>query len=165
VSARPTRPPASLPLAPAQLRIAQKVADGESTDTIASELSITVGTINMQLKHCGQKLGVSGRAAIVHACFVTEQLQRPETAASPEAFSESEIETWRMVAIGATSQEFADRACISRESALGRVRALRERVKAENDPHLVTLGWGCEVLDESLTEMASGTVLRVPTRR
>lgn len=70
-----------------------------------------------------------------------------------------------MVAIGATSQEFADRARISRDSALARVRALRERVKAENDPHLVTLGWSCEVLDESLTEMASGTVLRVPTPR
>lgn len=165
VSARPTRPPATLPLTPAQLRIAQKVAEGESTHAIASELSITVGTINVQLKHCGQKFGVRGRSAVVHACFVTGQLQRPETAASPEAFSETEIETWRMVAIGTTSQEFADRARISRDSALARVRALRERVKAENDPHLVTLGWSCEVLDESLIEMASGTVLRVPAPR
>lgn len=155
VSARPTRPPATLPLTPAQLRIAQKVAEGESTDAIASELSIIVGTINVQLKHCGQKLGVRGRAAVVHACFVTGQLQRPETVASPETFSETEIETWRMVAIGTTSQD-ADLARISRDSALGRIRALRERVQAENDPHLVTLGWSCEALDESLTEMASG---------
>ncbi|MBE4741438.1 helix-turn-helix transcriptional regulator [Streptomyces caniscabiei] len=93
MSARPTRPPATLPLTPAQLRIAQKVAEGENTHAIASELSITVGTINVQLKHCGQKLGVRGRAAVVHACFVTGQLQRPETATSPEAFSETEIET------------------------------------------------------------------------
>lgn len=165
MSARPTRPPATLPLTPAQLRIAQKVAEGESTHAIASKLSITVGTINVQLKHCGQKLGVSGRAAIVHACFVTGQLPRPDMVASPEDFSKTEIETWRMAAIGTTSQEFADRARISRDGALGRVRALRERVKAENDPHLVTLGWSCEVLDESLTEMASRTVLRVPTPR
>jgi DNA-binding CsgD family transcriptional regulator len=165
VSARPTCPPATLPLTPAQLRIARKVAAGESTDAIASELSITVGTINVQLKHCGQKLGVRGRAAVVHACFVTGQLQRPETTASPVTFSETEIETWRMVAIGTTSQVFADRARVSRDSAVRRVRALRERVNAENDPHLVTLGWSCEVLDESLTEMASGTVLSVSTRR
>ncbi|MFB7930356.1 LuxR C-terminal-related transcriptional regulator [Streptomyces sp. NPDC056039] len=165
MSARPPRPPATLPLTPAQLRIARRVADGESTHTIASNLAITAGTINVQLQHCGQKLGVSGRAAVVHACFVTEQLERPETATSPEVFSDTEIETWRMVAIGATSQHFADRVRISRESAVGRVRSLRERVKAENDPHLVTLGWSCEVLDESLTEMASGAILRVPTRK
>ncbi|WP_369251076.1 helix-turn-helix transcriptional regulator [Streptomyces sp. R41] len=165
MSARPARPPATLPLTPAQLRITQSVADGESTDAIATKLSITVGTINVQLKHCGQKLGVSGRAAVVHACFVTEQLRRPETAAFPEAFSAAEVKTWRMVAIGATSQEFADRACISRDSAVRRVRALRARVAAQNDPHLVTLGWSYQVLDESLSEMASGTVLRVPARR
>jgi DNA-binding CsgD family transcriptional regulator len=165
VSAHPNRLPATLPLTPAHLRIVRRVADGASTGTIASELTITVGTINVQLKHCGQKLGVSGRAAVVHACFVTGQLQRPEPAASRDAFSETEVETWRMVAIGATSQEFADRARISRDTAVGRVKALRKRLKAENDPHLVTLGWSYEVLDESLTEMASGTTLHVPTPR
>lgn len=165
MSARPARVPAPIPLTPAQLRIAQRVADGESTDSIAAQLSITAGTVSVQLQHCGQKLGVSGRAAVVHACFVTGQLPRPEKAASSETFSEREIEAWRMVAIGTTSQEFAERARISRDSALGRVRALRERVQAKNDPHLVTLGWSHEVIDESLTEMASGTILRVPTHR
>ncbi|MGW3493128.1 LuxR C-terminal-related transcriptional regulator [Streptomyces sp. NPDC001020] len=165
MSARLARIPALLPLTPAQLRIVQKVADGESTDTIAAQLSITTGTITAQIQHCGQKLGVRGRAAVVHACLVTGQLPRPERTAAPETFSETETETWRMVAIGATSQEFAERARISRDNALKRVRALRERVQAENDPHLVKLGWSHEVLDEALTEMASGTVLRVPIAR
>lgn len=162
MSARPARPSTtSLDLTPAQIRIVQQVAEGKSTDAIASDLTITAGTINVQLKHCGQKFGIRGRAAVVHACFVTEQLRRPEKATFPGAFSEAEIATWRMVAIGATSKEYAERARISHDEALGRVRALRERVEAENDPHLVTLGWRYGVLGESLLEMASGTVLRL----
>lgn len=162
MSARPARPsPTSLDLTPAQIRIVRQVAEGRSTDAIASDLTITTGTVNVQLKHCGQKLGIRGRAAVVHACFVTEQLRRPEKVAFPGAFSEAEIETWRMAAIGATSKEYAARAHISHDEALGRVRALRVRVEAENDPHLVTLGWRYGVLGESLVEMASGAVLRL----
>jgi DNA-binding CsgD family transcriptional regulator len=166
VSARPARPsPTSLDLTPAQIRIVQQVAEGKSTDAIASDLTITAGTINVQLKHCGQKFGARGRAAVVHACFVTEQLRRPAMATLPGAFSEAEIETWRMVAIGATPKEYAARTRISHDEALGRVRALRQRVEAENDPHLVTLGWRYGVLGESLVEMASGTVLRLRARK
>ncbi|SOE32521.1 LuxR C-terminal-related transcriptional regulator [Streptomyces sp. OK228] len=166
MSARPARPSATLlDLTPAQIRIANKIAQGQSTETIASDLTITAGTINVQMKHCGQKLGVRGRAAVVHACFVTEQLHRPEKAAFPEPVSDAEITTWRMVATGATSKDYAQKAGISRDEALRRVRALRERVKADNDPHLVTLGWRYEVLDESLVEMASGTVLPVLARK
>ncbi|MDT0464799.1 LuxR C-terminal-related transcriptional regulator [Streptomyces gibsoniae] len=165
VSARPARVPATLPLTPAQLRIVRRIADGESTATIATQLSITIGTINVQVQHCGQKLGVTGRAAVVHACFVTGQLPRPEKAVLPGVLSKAEAETWRMVASGMTSLEVAEQAGISRGDALGRIRALRERVRADNDPHLVKLGWSHEVLDESLTEMASGTVLRAPVPR
>ncbi|MFI6808239.1 helix-turn-helix transcriptional regulator [Streptomyces luteogriseus] len=165
MSARPARPAAThLDLTPAQVRIAQKVAAGKSTGAIASDLTITAGTINVQMKHCGQKLGVSGRAAIVHACYVTGQLKRPEKAAYPGAFSDAEIETWQMIAAGATSKEYADRARISRDEALKRIKALRQRVRADNDPHMVTLGWTYEVLDESLVEMLSGTVLRAPAQ-
>jgi DNA-binding CsgD family transcriptional regulator len=159
------RPSATLSLTPAQFRIAQKIADGESTHAIARDLTITAGTINVQMMHCGQRLGVSGRATVVHACFVTGQLPRPDTTAFPEAFTDAEVETWRMVAIGATSQEFADGVSISRESVRARIRALRKHVDAQTDAHLVTLGWRYGVLDESLVEMASGTVLVIPARR
>ncbi|WP_326759090.1 LuxR C-terminal-related transcriptional regulator [Streptomyces phaeochromogenes] len=166
MSAEPGRPPvALLPLTPAQIRIAQKIADGKNTDTITKELSIAAGTITVQMQHCGQKLGVRGRAAIIHAGFVTEQLQRPDKVPFPGAFSPPEIETWRMVAIGATTKQISVRSSISRDRAQKRIRALRKRVNAANDPHLVTLGWAYDVLDESLVDMASGTVLRVPIRR
>ncbi|MFJ9961259.1 helix-turn-helix domain-containing protein [Streptomyces avermitilis] len=135
MSARPAPPHATLrDLTPAQVRIVNKVADGQSTEAIASDLKITAGTINVQMKHCGQKLGVSGRAAVVHACFVTGQLQRPEKSTFLEAFSDAEITTWRMVAAGATSKDYAENAFISRDEALRRVRGLRGRVKADNDP-------------------------------
>ncbi|QFQ99299.1 hypothetical protein F9278_27665 [Streptomyces phaeolivaceus] len=161
VSARSARPSTTLlDLAPAQVRIAKKIAEGKSTEAIASDLAITQGTIRIQVRHCGQKLGVSGRPAVVHACYVTGKLTRPEKTSSPGAFSPEEIETWRAVAVGATPQSYADRARISRAEALRRIKALRERVRADNDPHLVTLGWTYGVLDESLVEMASGTVLR-----
>ncbi|EKX65416.1 LuxR C-terminal-related transcriptional regulator [Streptomyces ipomoeae] len=161
MSARPTRPPAThLDLTPAQLRIAQKVAEGQSTEAIATDLTITAGTINVQMKHCGQKLGVSGRAAVVHACYVTGQLERPQKAAFPEALSDTETETWRMIATGAISRQYAERARISHDEAQQRMKALRQRLRAHNDPHLVTLGWTYDVLDASLVEMASGTLLR-----
>ncbi|MGX1668588.1 hypothetical protein [Streptomyces sp. NPDC055400] len=70
-----------------------------------------------------------------------------------------------MVAAGATSKDYAEAARISRDEAVRRVRELRERVEADNDPHLVTLGWKYGVLDESLVEMASGTVLPALVRR
>ncbi|MER6086778.1 helix-turn-helix domain-containing protein [Streptomyces bluensis] len=165
MSVRPARPPATpLDLTPAQIRIAQKLAEGKSTEAIASDLTITAGTINVQMQHCGQKLGVRGRAAVVHACYVTRQLKCPEKAAFPGSFSDAEVETWRMIAMGATSTVYADRARISRDEALQRIRALRERVRAGNDPYLVTLGWMYEVLDASLVETLSGTVLRVPAQ-
>ncbi|MEW2399997.1 LuxR C-terminal-related transcriptional regulator [Streptomyces sp. NPDC046862] len=161
MSARPARPPATpLGLTPAQVRIVQKVAEGKSTAAIASDLTITTGTINVQIQHCGQKLGVRGRAAIVHACYVTKQLERPRKVTFPGTLSDAEIETWQMIAIGATPQEYGDRARISRDTAVQRTRDLRKRVDAGNDPHLVSLGWTYGVLDESLVEMASGTILR-----
>ncbi|MDX3121591.1 MULTISPECIES: helix-turn-helix domain-containing protein [Streptomyces] len=165
MSSRPARPTAQhLDLTPAQIRIAQRVAEGKATPAIASDLSITGGTINVQMKHCGQKLGVKGRAAVVHACYVTEQLKRPPGTVAPGAFSDAETETWRMIAIGADSKDYADRARISRDEALKRMRGLRDRTQAKNDPHLVTLGWAYGVLDESLVEMLSGAVLTVAAR-
>jgi hypothetical protein len=71
-------------------------------------LSITVGAVSVQMLHCGQKLVVSGRDAVVHGCFAAGRLPRPEKATSPEAFSETEDEAWRMVATSTTSQEFAE---------------------------------------------------------
>ncbi|MFD5469616.1 hypothetical protein [Streptomyces sp. NPDC127105] len=66
-----------------------------------------------------------------------------------------------MVAIGATTKEHVARARTSHDEAIGRVRALRERVEANNAPHLVMLGWRDGVLGESLRQLASGTVLRL----
>jgi DNA-binding CsgD family transcriptional regulator len=154
-----------LDLTPGQVRIAAKVAKGESTAAIASDLTITAGTINEQLRHCAQKFGVHGWPAVIHAGYVTGQLQRPQRAVVPEALSGAESVTWRMVAIGATSKYYAQRARISHSEALDRLRALRRRIKPSNDPHLVTLGWRCGVLDESLIGMASGITLRVPAHR
>ncbi|ELP65902.1 regulatory protein [Streptomyces turgidiscabies Car8] len=165
VSTRLARPPATLlPLTPLQLRIVRKIAYGAATTAIASELSLTISSVNVQVTLCGRKLGASGRAAVVHATFATHQLLRPERADAPGEFSDQHIEAWRMVAIGATSRVYAQRVHTSRGEALRRVTALREFVGAVNAPHLVTLGWAHGQLDDSLTKMATGHLLRAPVR-
>ncbi|WP_406303697.1 helix-turn-helix transcriptional regulator [Streptomyces sp. NBC_00885] len=166
MSSQPARPPTTLlSLTPGQARIAEKVADGRSTDQIASDLGIAIGTVSAHLGHCGRKLGVSGRAPLVHACYVTEQIPRPDLATPPGTFSDVETWTWRMVATGASAQDMAEQATITHDDALRRIRSLRECVEARNAPHLVTLGWAYAVLDASLTDMTSGVILPVPARR
>lgn len=165
MSARLARPPASLlPLTPVQLAIVAKLAYGETTNAIAYDLSLAISSVNVQVTLCGRKLGASGRAAVVHATFATQQLPRPERAPAPKDISDQHIEAWHMVAIGATSKIYAKRARTSRREVLRRVADVREFVGAANDPHLVTLGWMYGLLDESLKEMATGHVLRPPTR-
>ncbi|MEU6230821.1 LuxR C-terminal-related transcriptional regulator [Streptomyces sp. NPDC047042] len=164
MTARLARPPASLlPLTPVQLAIVAKIARGETTTAIAYDLSLTISSVNVQVTLSGRKLGASGRAAVVHATLATHQLPRPQTVHAPENLSDQHIEAWHMIAVGATSKIYAKRARTSRHEVLRRVRALREFVGAANDPHLVTLGWMYGVLDDSLTEMATGHVLRPPT--
>lgn len=163
MSARLARPPASLlPLTPIQLVIVTKIAYGEPTTAIASDLSLAIGSVNVQVTLSGRKLGASGRAAVVHATFATRQLTRPERAPAPDNLSDEHIEAWRMVATGATSKIYAKDARITRREAMRRVTDLRRFTGAANDPHLVTLGWTYGLLDESLTEMATGHVLRPP---
>lgn len=165
MSARLARPPASLlPLTPVQLVILAKIARGETTIAIAYDLSLTISSVNVQVTLSGRKLGASGRAAVVHAAFATHQLPRPDRAPAPGNISGRHIEAWHMVAIGATSKIYAKRALISRREALRRVTDVRDFASAANDPHLVTLGWMYGLLDESLKEMATGHVLRPPTR-
>ncbi|WP_405814186.1 LuxR C-terminal-related transcriptional regulator [Streptomyces sp. NBC_01390] len=135
MSARLARPPASLlPLTPVQLVIVAKIAYGESTNAIASDLSLAISSVNVQVTLCGRKLGASGRAAVVHATFATQQLPRPERAPAPRDISAQHIEAWHMVAIGATSKIYAKRARTSRREALRRVTDVREFTGAANDP-------------------------------
>jgi DNA-binding CsgD family transcriptional regulator len=165
VSAWLARPPASLlPLTPVQLVIVAKIAYGEPTTAIASDLSLTISSVNVQVTLSGRKLGASGRAAVVHATFATHQLPRPRPALATWKFSDQHIEAWHMVAIGATSEIYAQRARASRREVLRRVTDLREFTGAVNDPHLVTLGWAYGQLNESLKEMATGHRLRPPIR-
>jgi DNA-binding CsgD family transcriptional regulator len=162
VSAQPRLTP--LPLTPAQVRLALKIADGLDTAQSAFALAITSGTVNVQLASMGRKLGVSGRAAVIHAAYVSRQIPRPEQEEFDGDFTEAEIQMWRLVASGATVQRIADVCRVSRATARVRIRLLRRRVKASNDPHLVTLGWRYGVVDESLIDMAPGLLIAVPLR-
>ncbi|MCX4531560.1 helix-turn-helix transcriptional regulator [Streptomyces sp. NBC_01669] len=153
-----------LPLTRAQGRVLSKIAEGSNTDETADELAIAPGTVSVQLISISRKLGVSGRAALVHAAYLTEQLSRPEREAFDGEFTDTEIQTWRLVASGASAQLVADVCRISRDTARDRIRILRRRVDAANDPHLVTLGWRYGVVDDSLVDMASGVLIAVPVR-
>lgn len=160
MSAEPRLTP--LPLTPAQVRLARKIADSLDTAESAFALASTSGTVNVQLAHMGRRLGVSGRAAIIHAAYVTRQIPRPERESFNGEFTEAEVQIWRLIASGATVQRVADVRRVSRATARVRIRLLRRRVKASTDAHLVTLGWRYGVVDASLVDMASGVLIAIP---
>lgn len=159
MSAQPRVTPRAL--TPAQVRVARKIAGGMDTAQTAFELAITPGTVNVQLANMGRKLGVSGRAAIVHAAYAARQIPRPERESFDGEFTEIEIQTWNLIASGATVQRIADVFRVSRAAARMRIRCLRRRLKASSDAHLVTLGWRYGVADESLMDTGSEVTIAV----
>ncbi|WP_267891168.1 helix-turn-helix domain-containing protein [Streptomyces dysideae] len=159
MSAQPRVTPRAL--TPAQVRVARKIAGGMDTAQTAFELAITPGTVNVQLANMGRRLGVSGRAAIVHAAYAARQIPRPERESFDGEFTEIEIQTWNLIASGATVQRIADVFRVSRATARMRIRCLRRRLKASSDAHLVTLGWRYGVADESLMDTGSEMTIAV----
>ncbi|MFE7093139.1 hypothetical protein [Streptomyces erythrochromogenes] len=148
MSARPG-PAASHPT-PAQVRIAGKLAQGLSTGKAAVELGLSEGTVAIQMSHGNRRAGVRHRHALIHACYVTGQLPRPEpTTSPPGGIDEVETKILWSLALDGTYAEIAQHAGVSHEAMKNRIRALRRRWGAENDPHLITLGWRFAVLDAS----------------
>ncbi|MFG3041738.1 LuxR C-terminal-related transcriptional regulator [Streptomyces sp. NPDC048330] len=135
---------------PAQVKIAGKLAQGLSTAKAAAELGLSEGTVAIQMSHGNRRVGVRHRHALIHACYVTEQLPRPEPDAPPPG-GVDDVETkilW-CLALDGTYIEIAQHAGLSHDAMKKRIRALRKRWGAENDPHLITLGWKFTVLDAS----------------
>ncbi|MFD7222924.1 helix-turn-helix transcriptional regulator [Streptomyces sp. NPDC059892] len=151
-----------LPLTPAQVRVLGKIAEGKTTAETAHELIVTSGTVSAQLAAISRKLGVSGRAALVHAAYLTKQLPRPQLETFDREFSEAEVQIWRLIASGASVRQVADTCRFPRGTAGERIALLRRRVDAIIDPHLTTLGWRYGVIDASLVDMASGTIIAAP---
>ncbi|MEW1691867.1 helix-turn-helix transcriptional regulator [Streptomyces sp. NPDC091265] len=149
MTARPGAVPARL--TPAQVRILGKIASGIGTAETARALSIAQGTVSVQVSSMSRRLGVSGRAALTHVGYCNGQLDRPEPAEFDGTFSEAEACIVRLVSCGASLQEIAHACQLSRDAARERLRALRLRMGASHDAHLVTLGWRYGLLDESHT--------------
>ncbi|MFI5982020.1 hypothetical protein ACIBEA_14195 [Streptomyces sp. NPDC051555] len=148
MSARPATA-ASHPT-PAQVKIAGKLAQGMSTAKAAAELGLSEGTISIQLSHGNRRAGVRHRHALLHACYVTEQLPRPEqTGPPPGGVDDTETKILWSLALDGTYAEIAQHVGLSHDAMKKRIRALRRRWRAEHDPHLIMLGWQFGVLDAS----------------
>lgn len=138
-------------LTPAQIRILEKIASGLDTPETARALGITQGTVSVQISSMSRRFGVIGRAALTHAGYCSRQLDPPKHTEFDGAFTETEKRMVRLVASGASHQKIADDIQISRATASERLRALRLRLGAFHDAHLVTLGWRYRLLDETQT--------------
>ncbi|MCB5163591.1 LuxR C-terminal-related transcriptional regulator [Streptomyces bambusae] len=146
----PARPgPAASHPTPAQVKIVGKLAQGLSTSKAAAELGLSEGTVANQMSHGNRRAGVRHRHALVHACYVTEQLPRPEpTASPPGGIDDTETKLWSL-ALDGTYAEIAQHCGLPHDAMKKRIRALRARWGAEHDPHLIALGWMFGVLDGS----------------
>ncbi|MEV6723572.1 helix-turn-helix transcriptional regulator [Streptomyces xanthochromogenes] len=72
------KPPAPIGcLTLGEARIVDKVGLGMTSPQIAAALLIARGTVDVQIAHAHQKLGVHSRTALIHQCYVKEQLPRP----------------------------------------------------------------------------------------
>ncbi|MGK5496728.1 LuxR C-terminal-related transcriptional regulator [Streptomyces sp. URMC 125] len=162
MTARPSCVPARL--TPAQVRILGRIADGMGTEETAAALGITRGTVSVQVSSMSRRLGVSGRAALTHVGYRSGQLDRPERRAFEGALSSEEVRMVRLVASGASPLEIADACGVSRSTANQRLRALRHRMGASGDAHMVTLGWQFGLLDETQAVKPSDAFSAVPAR-
>lgn len=97
-----------------QLRIAERVALGMSSAQVAAALTLSKATVNVQMSDSNAKTGVATRTALVHACYVTSQLARPELVTPAPVATEVERGDplgpaglgrlhWRRPAAGATT--------------------------------------------------------------
>jgi DNA-binding CsgD family transcriptional regulator len=53
-----------------ELQVLRRLAAGNSTDDIASELHISPTTVRNQVSHCFDKLGVHSRVEAIHGCHM-----------------------------------------------------------------------------------------------
>ncbi|MFB6517587.1 hypothetical protein [Streptomyces sp. NPDC056401] len=135
---------------PAQVKIAGILARGMSTAKAAAALGLAEGTVAIQMSHGNRRAGVRHRHTLVHACYVTEQLPRPEpTTPPPGGIDDVETRILWSLALDGTYAEIAQHCGLSHDGMKKRIRALRARWSAEHDTHLITLGWVFGVLDAS----------------
>ncbi|MER6447234.1 hypothetical protein DEJ51_29240 [Streptomyces venezuelae] len=136
-------------LTPAQLRIAAKVALGMSSVQVAADLGLSKATVDVQMSDSNTRACVSSRTALIHVCYATGQLPRPDPIAPAPTADEVERTILWGLALGAGLAE-TGRLCHYSTDVVGkRLRGLRKRWTASNDPHLITLGWQYGVLDAS----------------
>lgn len=145
----PPRPSkAALLPTPAQVRIVAKLAEGTSTAKAAVDLGIAVGTISAAMSSAHRRVGVRHRHALVHACYVLNLVDRPDTAPPPQSADGDETKIlWRLALDDTYAEITRNAAQPSLDVMKQRIQALRARWGAENDPHLVTLGWKYGVLN------------------
>ncbi|MCC0094613.1 helix-turn-helix transcriptional regulator [Streptomyces flavotricini] len=136
-------------LTPAQLRIAAKVALGMSSAQVAAKLGLSKATVDVQMSDSNTKTGVTSRTALIHTCYVTGQLPLPEAVAPAPSADEVEREILWGLALGAELAETGRRCHYSADAVGKRLRDLKKRWMATNDPQLITLGWQYGVLDAS----------------
>ncbi|MFI6469858.1 hypothetical protein ACIBL5_06280 [Streptomyces sp. NPDC050516] len=148
MSARPGRLPL-LPT-PAQIHIIAKIAEGMSTAKAAVELSRAVGTVSAAMTSAHRRIGVRHRHALVHACYVLELIPRPDTAPPPGSADDDEVQILWRLALDDTYLQITHNCGLSSLDVMKqKINALRARWDAQNDPHLVTLGWRYGVLNNS----------------
>ncbi|MFF4607902.1 response regulator transcription factor [Streptomyces sp. NPDC001339] len=147
----PTAPTPIECLTPAEARVAGKVALGLTSSEIADTLRLAKGTVDAQVRHALHKLGVHNRAALIHRCYVREQLPRPERSRPLTGADAAEIDILWLLAGGAGYAEIAQHSThgLSHHSTRERIKALRVKWEAQNDPHLITRAWVFGVLAES----------------
>ncbi|MEV0370596.1 helix-turn-helix transcriptional regulator [Streptomyces sp. NPDC050636] len=138
-------------LTPAEIRATAHVALGLTSGEIAIKLRLARGTVDGQLRHAQYKLGVNSRTVLIHRCYAREQLPRPDRIKSSQEADAAEVELLQFLALGASHAEMEQRNShgLSQHGAKARIKALRERWGAKNDPHLITRAWEFGVLDES----------------
>ncbi|MGG2460560.1 LuxR C-terminal-related transcriptional regulator [Streptomyces sp. RGM 3693] len=137
-------------LSPSEIRVTGHAALGLTSGEIALKLRLAKGTVDGQLRHAQHKMGVTNRACLIHLCYTRMQLPRPARTESPERLDDAEVEIIRLIAEGATYPAIAQHNTheLSQHGVKVRIKALREKWQAKNDPHLITRAWEFGVLTE-----------------
>ncbi|MGW2858342.1 hypothetical protein [Streptomyces sp. NPDC001205] len=146
--ARPSK--SSLVPTEAQMRIVAKLAEGMGTARTAKKLGLAEGSVSSAMTSANRRVGVRFRHALVHACYVLELLPRPDTRPAPVPADDTEAKILWRLALNDSYSEITRNCKLSSLDAMKQtIQALRGRWGAEDDCHLITLGWQHGVLNAS----------------
>ncbi|MFI5804486.1 hypothetical protein [Streptomyces sp. NPDC051561] len=128
-----------------QRDVVGRFAAGDNAEAAARHLDVPVRAVYTATDRCAQRLGVSGRTALVHVGYLVGAVSRPPRR-HPTPLAVRDVRILELLASGAGQAGAARHLGISRETLRVRLLYLQDVTSAASTWHLMTRGWQDRVI-------------------